>query len=110
MVRYETYRRRCLAGGGSGPHVGSRRPRVPHPMQLLAPTVVLLTTRARRIPAVRFAATFATSLLAAGLRTVLVAAVAGPAQDDLTPAQTAIEEPTLIRSLRHTRTSGQPVT
>ncbi|MDE2788855.1 MAG: ImmA/IrrE family metallo-endopeptidase [Paracoccaceae bacterium] len=95
MVRYETYRRRCLAGGGSGPHVGSCRQRVAHPMQLLASTVALQTTRARRIPAVRFAATFATSLLAAGLRTVPVAAVAGPAQDDLTPAQTAIEEPTL---------------
>ena len=95
MVRYEVFRWRRLARGGGGPHAGSRRLRLSHPMQLLAPTVVLQAALARRISAVRFAATFATSLLAAGLRTVPVAAVAGPAQDNLTPAQTAIEEPTL---------------
>lgn len=30
MVRYESFRWRHLASGGSGPHVGSRRLRVPH--------------------------------------------------------------------------------
>ena len=95
MVRYEMFRWQDLTGGGSRPQVGSRRLCVPNSMQLLAPTVAFAATLGRGISAVRFTATLATSLLAAGLRTVAVTAVAGLAQDHLAPAQLAIEQPTL---------------
>ena len=95
MVRYEMFRWQDLTGRGSRPQVGSRWLCVPNSMQLLAPTVAFAATLGRGISAVRFKATLATSLLAAGLRTVAVTAVAGLAQDHLAPAQLAIEQPTL---------------
>ena len=61
----------------------------------VAPTVAFVATLDRGISAVRFTATLATSLLAAGLRTVAVTAVTGLAQDHLAPAQLAIVRPTL---------------
>ena len=94
MVRHELRRWRNPAGG-SRPRIGSHRLCVSCPMQLLAPAVAFAAAFAHRASAVRFAATLATSLLAAGLRAVPVAAVAGPTRNHLPPAQVAMKEPAL---------------